>query len=478
MVLVILIDLIAILGLVYLSKSRQGLENSLPFATFLIVLIPIESLLPAGFFTLTTHRVIIGTLVVLYFAGAGSADRSARRGPTPLKMLLIVNAVWYIVATAFSIDPLSSVKKAVSAILEFFVLYFVYVKTISRVETVQRIILAIPLAIVVCCVLGVAEATQGWAVLNYFPAVSHHWAGSYFDRDVRIQSTYDHPILYGAALAMAIVVTLYCLTVVTRRSHKIILWAGLLLMFYNIYKTTSRGPWLDTILGCLLLMVFGKGKVRKTLMYIVTVSVLVLVLRPGVWGTISGLYDNTFSTDTSTGTSYAYRNALLQAAVQRLTTESGGRFFWGFGPETFYDVRLQGDLVGKPHVFLSCDNSWVQFMVETGFIGLAIMLLVLIKPALTSLKQFWKLPAPGRYLSLTIFIVFAIWYFQMYSVSMYSWGQTGYTLWIFIALTYAYGRIMKRQAAALPVTEGSTIEERTANWFGSERVDAGAKQES
>ena len=41
---VIILDLIAIIGLIVLAQSKGGLERALPFATFLIVLIPIESL--------------------------------------------------------------------------------------------------------------------------------------------------------------------------------------------------------------------------------------------------------------------------------------------------------------------------------------------------------------------------------------------------------------------------------------------------
>lgn len=469
MALVVIIDLIAIIALLSLARSKQGLENSLPFAAFLIVLVPID----AGFFTITIHRVIIGVLVLLYLTSAGRADREARRLPAPLKALLIVNVCWYLVAAANSLDVMTSIKKAVSVILEYYAVYFIYVKTISSVKTINRIIVAIVLAIVVCCLFGVSEAYQGWTILSYFPAAAHHWEDTAPDRDMRIQSTYPHAILYGAALAMAIILAFYLLTVVSTTVKKIALWTGLALMFLNLYKTGSRGPWIDTILGCLLLLLFSKGQVRRAISYVAVISVLVLVLRPGVWLTIKSIYINTFDTETSTGTSYAYRQALLDAAVRRLSGGPVSRLLWGYGPESFYSVRLEGELAHKPHVFLSCDNSWVQFLIETGAVGLAIMLIMLMNPAWAAWRQFMRLPKPSRYLSLTLLIVFAIWYLQMYSVSMYSWGQTGYTLWILIALTYSYRRIANRQSAP-PEASRKSLGKAAASavqnsiWFGNE----------
>jgi hypothetical protein len=65
MLLVILIDVAAIGGLLALAYY-PGLERALPFAAFLLVLVPIESALPMGVFSLTTHRIIVTILTVCY----------------------------------------------------------------------------------------------------------------------------------------------------------------------------------------------------------------------------------------------------------------------------------------------------------------------------------------------------------------------------------------------------------------------------
>src|SRR5258707_13592332 len=101
--LVIIIDLIAIIGLIALAHSKGGLERALPFATFLMVLIPIESLLPFGFFTLTTHRIVVVMLALLYATRSGSSAVPERNLSLPLKGLIFAHVVWGLVAVTSSI---------------------------------------------------------------------------------------------------------------------------------------------------------------------------------------------------------------------------------------------------------------------------------------------------------------------------------------------------------------------------------------
>ena len=458
--LVIVIDLIAIIVLLSLAYSRDGLERALPFATFLIVLVPIESLLPMGFFTLTTHRLVIGVLAVLYLIRGNGSQSTAEK--LPLKILLFIHVMWSLVATMNSIVPVMSIKKLISVVLEYYLLYFIFYKTITKTETIQKILSAIVLAMIVCSVVGTFEAYRGWNVLEYFPAVGHHFdTGTGGDREIRAHSTFDHAILFGAALAVAITVALYLLSVVKRPSHTVLLWVGLMLMFLNIYKTSSRGPWIDVILGCALLLIFGQKQTRRALLYLTLLSVAVCIVRPGVWSTIDGIYESTFGSD-ATGSSYRYRYALQDAATKRLLAAPSARTVWGYGPESFYDVHLEGSLDGKPHRFQSCDNAWVEILIETGFVGLIILGTLLLIPLFSSLRQCWVLPKEGRALSLLLFINFVMCYFQMYSVGMYSWGQNGYMLWIMIALTFAHSKLYGRTSEKGITNSGEKPSEKRA----------------
>lgn len=444
MALVIIIGLIVIVGLCRIALT-SGLEAALPFATFMLVLVPIESSIPLGFFELTTQRLIVGLLLVLYLTGNSTGERQLRL-PMPLKVLILLHIVWCILSTADSVVPLMSAKKAISVVVEYYALYFVYWRTISKTETIHKILFAMVLAVIVCSVFGAFEAYGATNVLTLFPRAGHHFDMlSETDREIRVQSTFDHPILFGAALAMSITIALYLVTVVQKSWQVILLWLGILLMFLNIYKTSSRGPWLDVILGCFLLVIFARGKMRKNIVIIGVLAMAAMVIRPGIWATVKGIYDNSFDMNTSTGTSYEYRYALQHAVTQKLLL-SPTRALWGYGLESFYDLQIEDDFLGKPHLFLSCDSSWAELMIETGFVGLGIIILILLKPAWRALRDYQTMSAPDRYLSLMLLVNLLIFYFQMYSVGMYSWGQNGYMLWILIAMTFAYPLCLEEEA--------------------------------
>jgi len=442
--LVIIINLIVICGLCRIAL-RSGLEAALPFASFMLILVPIEASIPLGLFELTTQRLIVGLLLGLYLAGNSVTERQITL-PMPLKGLILLHVCWCLLSTTNSIVPLMSVKKAISVIVEYYVLYFIYWRTISKTETVHKVLFAIVLAMIVCSVFGAFEAYGADNVLTLFPKAGHHFDMlSETDREIRVQSTFDHPILFGAALAMAITITLYLVTVVHKSWQVVLLWFGIMLMFLNIYKTSSRGPWLDVMLGCVLLVIFARGQMRKNILIIGVLAVAAMVIRPGIWATVKGIYDNSFDMNTSTGTSYEYRYALQHAVTDRLL-QSPTRALWGYGLESFYDLQIVDDFLGKPHLFLSCDSSWAELMVETGFVGLGIIILILLRPVWRALRDYQMLPESDRYLSLMLLVNLLVFYFQMYSVAMYSWGQNGYMLWILIAITFAYPLCLEDEA--------------------------------
>lgn len=452
MPLVLLIDLIVIVGLVRIALS-EGLEAALPFAAFMLVVIPIESSIPLGLFSLTTQRIIVALLVVLYLTtGRNVTDQQARTS-MPLKVLIVAHILWCLLSTANSVVPLMSIKKAVSVVLEYYTLYFVVWKSVSKPETIRRIIFAVVLAMIVCSVFGAFEAYGAGNVISLLPKADHHFdLGADSDREVRVQSTFDHPILFGAALAMGITLSIYLLSVVNKSWQIAVLWVGLPLMFLNIYKTSSRGPWLDVILGLMLLFILGRSRVRKPILIIGVLAVTSMVIRPGIWGTVKGIYDNSFDMNTSTGTSYQYRYALQHAVTERLLRDPA-RAFWGYGLESFYDLHIRGDFLGQSHLFLSCDNAWAELMIETGFVGFLLVALIMLTTALKAWQEYRAKMSIDHALGLVLFVNLVIFCFQMYSVGMYSWGQNGYMLWILVALTFAYAKCQDQASEPLQVRD-------------------------
>ena len=97
-------------------------------------------------------------------------------------------------------------------------------------------------------------------------------------------------------------------------------------------------------------------------------------------------------------------------------------------------------------MFLSADDAWAELLVETGFVGLLIIILLLFTPAVVAWKEFRNTRGPEKYLCSVLLINLLVFYLQMYSVGMYSWGQNGYMLWVLIAATMAFRTVRKSRS--------------------------------
>jgi O-antigen ligase len=444
------IDVVAVVTLLVITL-RSGLEEALPFAAFIFILVSRDAAVPLpGLFDLSVQRVILAVLTVLYFA---IPPRKGKRGSlkTPLKWLLIAHIAWCFLSTANSIVPMMSFKKMISEIFEYYLLYYIFYQTIRDPRTINRVLFGIVAAFIGCSILGIFEIYTNWSVMDWFPYAAHRFdgwstSGPESGRDVRVVTTFAHPILYGAGLTMGIVLTLYLIKSSKTSGRRLLLWIGLLIMFLNIYKTSSRGPWLGVALAMAVLLLWDRGRVRKYLMVIGVLVAAVLVIRPGVWETIANMYIATFDPNSPLGSSYEYRFRLKQLSMQALAKDMG-RSVWGYGMESFYYLELKGPLFGRPYRFLSCDSAWMELMVETGYGGLVIIGAILLIPLLRAWKNVKG--SPDRIQLYLANAMFA-YYFMMLSAAMYGWGQTGYILWMLIAVSAAS---LRMQRARVPVAQ-------------------------
>lgn len=442
MILILCMQLAIVLSLIY--ASRRTLEDALPVFCFFLVLMPLEARIPIpGLFDLNTMRVSLVTLLLLYLA-----RREPSTGePLPLRHLMILHISWAALSTAYSLSFATSAKQLLSQVLEFYLLYFLFVRIITEVKTIHRILFAVSMAMGVCCILGFSEAYAHWSILRIFP--SNLWI-TYnggvdpiyieWGRGLRVRSTFPHPILFGDALAMCIPITFYLLSIWEGKRSRLLLWVSLVLMFWAIYKTSSRGPWLATAFGSVLLFVLIRNRVRRYLLGIGFAAAFVLLTRPGIYATIDGLYVASTDTTSPVGTSYLYREA-LNHAVRAAVTKNPMRALLGYGLGTFRELGLEIDFMGRVSRWFTCDNNWAAFLYETGYVGLFLIAALLLNALWIAFRSYRHLPEPENLLDGVLLISLGGFYFLLLSVAGYSWGQQGYLAWILISLVVSHSRI-------------------------------------
>lgn len=464
--LVFIIDALVVTSLIAVVIMR-GFERSLPLVAFYLVLFPYASKfnLP-GLFDITTQRLLVILLIPLYFLFGRTQRGGGRESKLPLRSMILLQLLWMIIATVNSVVFSTSLKLILSQMFDFYLTYYFFSKAISKLETVHKVLFAITGAMSICSVFGAIEAYKGWTVLGLFPQVANRFGeagvGVSADRGIRVMATFGHPILFGSALALAIPMALYLLTVTQTKKGKIALWVAMMLMFLDIFKTSSRGPWIALAISFCLLFLFSRGKVRRPMAAVLILVITVLIARPGIWQTIRDMYGATRDPESLQGESYQWRYALYDMAYRELA-RSAGRAAWGYGPESFYYLGLEGEFQGKVVKFESCDSSIAAIMIETGYIGLLITSLLLIRPAIFAFTNGRRIVEPvSSDLCLLFFVNMCAFYFLMTNVAIFGWGQQTYIYWIIVALAMKCPALIIGQAAQT-VDEPKCMRESIAN---------------
>jgi hypothetical protein len=439
------IDVLVVFTLVRLA-TKHGLERALPAFVFFLTLIPGECRIVTGVFDLYTSRLALIVLAALFF----TKRKKSVIQTFPLKNLLFVHAGWLLLSTLVSIVVLTSAKQFLAQVLEYYLIYYIILKTVTDVQTISKLAFAMVAAVGVACCFGLLEIYAGWSVLSIFPAELQQTFGSgntlyteLMDRGIRARSTFPHPILFGAAISMVLPLAMYLLTTVSSRFQKVFLYVCVVVMFWNLYKTSSRGPWLATIASLAVLLLGANRKVRKQLLVVGVLASLVLLVRPGVTDTIWNTYLATLNPNTGMGMSFAYRPALYRAVTKAL--EDPQRALLGFGLGAFRDEGLIIVLPNiAPHRWFTCDSAWLLLTYETGYVGLLFIGALLMKPAVIALRAYRTLPKPERYFCINCVSCLVSFFVVMISVAAYGWGQNGQMLWVVIAMTVSYVALSKR----------------------------------
>lgn len=454
MILIILLDLLAAVWLTALAASK-GFEEALPTAAFLLLLFPSEAQLQLpGLFSLTIQRVIVLVLIALWLGRRNNTLN--RSGAWPLTYLIVFIAAWMLLSTANSVIPSISFKSTLSQLLDFFAVYFIFSTSISKSDTIERIMTALVASMFLCSILGIVEACTGWSVISLFPSLPSRFSdlgSGVNDRGARIQSTFSHAILFGSTLAMSIPLAFYLLQkaqTVTRRNW---LWASLLAMMFCIYKTGSRGPWLALLLALSFLFFVSGTATRKHLSLLALLALAVLLTRPGIFTSLSNMYTATRDPTSPEGQSYQWRYMLYNVAERELSKDAG-RALWGYGPESFYYLNLTAPFLVDGEVktvkVQSCDSAIVEIAMDTGCVGLLSILALFAKAAFTALQQCIRRNDSTRFLPSVLLITLGTFCFMMTNVEIYAWGQQNYMLWIIIACIFVY--------PVLPVSEAENQE--------------------
>jgi len=433
-----------IVALVLIKKSySHGLKAALPFFCLVLILSPGEAQIRIpGIFDISLQRTAVMTLFVLFLFLKDSKKYYVNRDVRVIKYLIIIAIAWQLLSNFNSIVPVTSFKRMLAYLIEFYLVYFILVNTIDDLKTVYKIITSVIIAMTIVCIFGVIELYSGWSPKNLLP----HEIGRFELGRIgatrfrmRINSLFPHAILFGGAIVITVPLAFHVLNIYYKRWQRALLWFSIVIMMFCLFKTDSRGPWLALGLSFILLFLFHQPS-RKYLISLFLIVSFVLIVRPGLWNYLEGKLNATLDPTTPTGSSYQYRYVLYKVVMEAVSKEYS-RTIYGYGQDSFYYLELETEFKGRSYTFLSCDSAWAAFLIEFGYFGLFIMFLLFGWIIYAHFRNFFTVMRPYNLLNAIFFIIFFAFYFMMLSVNTLSFGQLGIYLWIVIALSMAYIQI-------------------------------------
>lgn len=225
-------------------------------------------------------------------------------------------------------------------------------------ESVDRILRAVVKAGVFLASLGIIEFFSGWnpASLIKVPGLSVNTAfGETIARAnfTRVQGTAAHAIEFGVVLAMVLPLALHYAWFAT--DYKKTRWLGVLLIGFALPMTVSRSAILG--LSIVLIVMFIAWPARRRIQVLRVLPLMAIALKllvPGLLGAIRHLFTNISGDPSTQGRTDDY------GAIGYYVGHSP---LFGRGISTFI-----------PELYRTLDNAFLGWVVEAGFVGLAILI--------------------------------------------------------------------------------------------------------
>lgn len=433
----VVIVILTLLVLLCIRLQRDFISG-LVFATGLLVCLPtaLRIQLATGLPDLTVHRLVL--ICLLFFWLGQRARFGGPRGDVLIKWFLLWIGT-HLMSTVFTqIAFGTSLKRFLDFVLEAFLFYYIASSSIRTRGEAFRVLRAAWVGLlVVSCVAFIEKYTGFNPVDRFIPDYSR------LDTTLHdVNSTYPHRILLGTAMAMAwpLAFSLMSAAEDEPRVSRRWLWLSIVAFLSACYFAVSRGPWLAVVLGAVVLVVVGSKLLRRKILYIALLMGATLIVKPGVWATISDLAGSTVEDDSLKASSYKYRLELWKVAWAEVT-KSPLRLALGYGPGAGSEKELDWEISwrGTERNIESWDNHYAYDLYQSGILGFA-STLALYAASFWGLFRLWRsAESQAKDAMAGLLASVLILLFMMTNVLIYA-KQLNFLFWVLVAAGGVIGR--------------------------------------
>lgn len=349
----------------------SGIENLIIIAGAIICFAFLLKYLTLGVFLTVALSPVLPTMVLvglsiicaLVFFMHVLCNNEFRFTKSPFNVAVvffIISLLWGVVN---SFAPSSSLNQ-VMVHCSFIVFYFVVINVIRTKKQWMALIKLFVFSAFIVALYGIYQ--------NFFGAVStQSWIDEdmFEDIQLRVYSFFNNPNVLGEFLVLTIPVSVALLWNRVKDLYRVLLAVILMCLVTCMIFTWSRGAWLGMLIAIALFLVIADKRWAFA-------GVLVMLLIPiALYMTgNSAIIERFISIGNTADTSTAYRVSIWQASVNMI-----GDFFMGgigIGSDAYTTIYPSYALPGAKFA-LHSHNLYLQFLVETGLIGIVSLFAVL-----------------------------------------------------------------------------------------------------
>ncbi len=310
----------------------------------------------------------------------------------PVSLAVFLNLLWILITCFTSTEPVVSLKFFLVRVWYIVVLYLLVVKIFSEKINIEKYVwlYIIPLLIVI---FYSVYRHLGYGLLNKLAA---HFVVSPF---------YNDHTSYGAALAIYIpFIALFTFGKLYKKRYRIVSGVVLLIFIAALILSYSRAAWVSIVVALFFLALIKLKIPVKPLFLSITITVLLLMafqdqilmhLQKNSVESSSNLIEHVYSISNITSDASNLERINRWSCAVRMFRDKP---FWGFGPGTYmfkyapYQLNTNRTIISTNAGDLgNAHSEYLSALSESGILGLATFLLILITVIYTSIKAYKRL---------------------------------------------------------------------------------------
>lgn len=373
-----------ITGLIMLVAARK---TTSPLALYGLLLLAAPGFLYRpipGFGPIETlisfNHVRLMNLTILLPLAIHLSKAASHVGPkwSTVDRLVLVFVLYLCIRQAIDLSLTQTVRSALTTLIDIWLPYYVFSRTIRSFESLHKVAFAFCLGITLIAAVAWFESLRGWLLYESLRVPLSEPTGAFYlmrgDGLLRARASAGHPIVLGylTVIALGLLVMISAKT----KSLRSRLYGCAAILIGGLVFSFSRGPWVGSIvlLIAYIALIPSLGKKLKWAAVFLTAGTVILLTPYG-----QRAIDYLPFIGTVEAENIEYRSRLLETS--KIVIQQN--LF--FGDINFLDNPIL-ETMRQGQGIIDITNTYLQYALAYGVIGLGLFLLIFVSSAISVLR--------------------------------------------------------------------------------------------